>query len=86
MGGKYRSKLFIKISVKQALCCYELKQHKLRFDKERSKLFDQRKQTKLQRSCYPHHMNRDNLNNVRHETSRDSREEKKQKGVSERQN
>jgi hypothetical protein len=60
----------IKISAKESLGYFELKKHKLWFDKKCSKLSDQRKQAKLQRLQDPSEINRDNLNNVRRETSR----------------
>jgi hypothetical protein len=47
-----------------------LKKHKPWFDKGCSKLFDQRKQVKLQWLQYPSEINGDNLNNVRYEGSR----------------
>jgi hypothetical protein len=55
----------IKISVKESLGYYELKQHKPWFDEGCSKLLDQRKQAKLQWLQYPSEINGDNLNNVK---------------------
>jgi hypothetical protein len=43
------------------LCYYELKEHKLWFDEEFSKLLDQRKQDKLQFLLDPREINGDNL-------------------------
>jgi hypothetical protein len=54
-----------------------LKKHKPWFDEGCSKLFAQRKQDKLQWLQYPHQINGDNLNNVRHEASRHFRNKKK---------
>jgi hypothetical protein len=60
----------IKISVKESLGYYELKQHMPWFDEGCSKLLDQRKQAKLQWLQNPSEISGDNLNNVRHEASR----------------
>jgi hypothetical protein len=60
----------IKASATESLGYYELIQHKPWFDEESSKLYNQRKQAKLQWLQNPSQTNRDNLNNVRHETSR----------------
>jgi hypothetical protein len=60
----------IKISDKVNVSYYELKKHKTWFDRGCSDLFDQRKQAKLQWLQNPCVINRDNLNNVKHETSR----------------
>jgi hypothetical protein len=60
----------IKISAKESLGYYELKQHKPWFDEGCSKLLDQRKQTKLQWLQDPSEINGDNLNNVRCEPNR----------------
>jgi hypothetical protein len=49
-----------------------------------SKLLDQRKQAKLQWLQDPSEMNGDNLNNVRHDASRQFKNKKE--GISERQN
>jgi hypothetical protein len=49
-----------------------MKQHKLWFDEKYLGLLDQRKQTKMQWVQDPSQSNIDNLNNVRHETSRHS--------------
>jgi hypothetical protein len=58
-----------KISAKESLGYFELKKHKPWFDKECSKLADQRKQAKLQWLQDPSEINGDNLNNVRCEAS-----------------
>jgi uncharacterized protein YaaR (DUF327 family) len=68
----------IKISAKETLGYYELKKHKPCFDEGRSKLLDQRKQTKLQWLQDQNEINGDNLNNVRHEASRHFRNKKKE--------
>jgi hypothetical protein len=60
----------IKISVKESLVYYELKQDKSWFDEGCSKSLDQRKQAKLQWLQEPNEINEDNLNNVRCEVSR----------------
>jgi hypothetical protein len=54
----------IKISAKESLGYYELKQHKPWFDKGCSKFLDQRKQAKLQWLQNPSEINGDNLNNI----------------------
>jgi hypothetical protein len=48
------------------------------FDDECSKLIDQRKQVKLQWLQNPNRTNRDNLQNIRHETSRIFRNKKRE--------
>jgi hypothetical protein len=60
----------IKISAKESLGCFELKKHKQWFNKGCSKLFDLRKQAKLQWLQDPAERNGDSLNNVGHEASR----------------
>jgi hypothetical protein len=67
----------IKISVKESLDYYELKQHKPWFDEGCSELY-QRKQAKLQWIQDPSEINGDNLNNVRCETSRHFRNKKRE--------
>jgi uncharacterized protein YaaR (DUF327 family) len=57
---------------------YYLKQHKLWFDEECSELLDQRRQAKLQWLQNPSQTNGDNLNNVRCETNRTFRDEKRE--------
>jgi hypothetical protein len=59
----------IKISAKESLHYYELKQDKPWFDEGCSKLLDQRKQAKLQWLQDPSEINGDNLSNVRHEAT-----------------
>jgi hypothetical protein len=55
-----------------------MKKHKPWFDKGCSKLLDQRKQAKMQWLQDPSEINRDNLNNVRHEASRHFRNKKRE--------
>jgi Zn-finger nucleic acid-binding protein len=52
--------------------------HKPWLDEGCSKLLDQRKQAKLQRLQDPSEINGDNMNNVRHEASRYSRNKKRE--------
>jgi hypothetical protein len=66
------------MSAKKSLGHYELKKHKPWFDQVCSKLLDQRKQAKLQRLLDSSEINGDNLNNIRHETSRDFRNRKRE--------
>jgi hypothetical protein len=66
----------IKISAKESLVYYELKKHKPWFNKRCSKLLNQRKQEKLQWLLDPSKINGDNLNNVKHEASRQFRNKK----------
>jgi hypothetical protein len=68
----------IKMSVKESLGYYELKQHKPWFDEGCSELLDQRKQAKLQWLQDPNEINRDNLNNVRYEACRHFRNKKRE--------
>ncbi len=67
----------IKTSAKESLCLHELKQHKPWFDEEFLHFLDERKQAKLQWVQDPSQRNVDNLNNVRHESSRHFRNKKK---------
>jgi hypothetical protein len=67
----------IKISVKESLGYYELKQHKPWFDEGCSELLDQRKQAKLQLLQDPSEINGDNMNSVRREASRHFRNRKR---------
>jgi hypothetical protein len=60
-----------------------LKQHKLWFDKECSKLLGQQKQAKLQLLQTPSQTNGDDLNNVRHESSITYQEQKEGKKINE---
>lgn len=59
----------MKISAKESLGYYRLKQHKLWFDKEYSKFGNQRKPAKLQWLQNLSRMNEDNLDNVSTEIS-----------------
>jgi hypothetical protein len=68
----------IKISAKESLGYYEPKQHKPGFDEGCSELLDQRKQAKQQWLQDPSEINGDNLNNVRHETSRHFKNKKRE--------
>jgi hypothetical protein len=68
----------IKISTKESLGYYEMKQHKPWFDEGCSNLLDQRKQAKLQWLQDPSEIKGDNLNNVRRETSRHFRNNKRE--------
>jgi hypothetical protein len=60
----------IKISSKESVGYYELQKHKQWFDEGCSELLDQMKQTKRQWLEDPSEINRDTLNNIRHEASR----------------
>jgi hypothetical protein len=60
----------INISAKEGLGYFELKKHKIWFDKGCSKLVDQRKQAKLQRLQNPSEITENSLNNVRCEARR----------------
>jgi hypothetical protein len=53
----------IKTSAKEGLCLYELRQHKPWFDEESSRLFDQRKQAKMQWLQNPNQSTVGNPNN-----------------------
>jgi hypothetical protein len=72
----------IKITTKESLGYYELKKHKPCIHEGCSKLFDQKKQTRMQFLENPSEINVDNLNNIRCEASRHFRNKK---GISERQ-
>jgi hypothetical protein len=67
----------IKTSAKENLGYQKLKHNKPWFDDECSKLIHQRKQAKLQWLQNPNQTNRDNLQNIRHETSRIFRNKKR---------
>jgi hypothetical protein len=67
----------IKISAKESLSYYELKQHKPWFDEGCSEL-DLKKQAKVQWLQDPSEINGDNLKNVRRETSRHFRNKKRE--------
>jgi hypothetical protein len=66
----------IKMLVKESLCYYELKKHEQLFNERSPELLDQRKQTKLQWLQDPSKINGDDLNNIRHEASRNFRNKK----------
>jgi lipoate-protein ligase A len=68
----------IKISEKESLGYYELKQHKPWLDEGCSELLYQRKQAKPQWLRDPSEINGDNLRIVRHETSRHFRNKKRE--------
>jgi hypothetical protein len=68
----------IKISVERSLGYHELKVHKPWFNEGWSKLFNQRKQAKLQWLQGISEINRQNLNSVRHEASRHFTNKKKE--------
>jgi hypothetical protein len=68
----------IKISAKDSLGQHEGKQQKPWFDEEYSQFLDKRKQAKIQWLQNPNQSNGDNLNNVRHESSRHFRNKKKE--------
>jgi hypothetical protein len=64
-------------SARENRSCYELRQHKIWFDEEHSKLLDERKQDKLQLLQNSSQINGDTLSNLRCETKRTSKNEKK---------
>jgi hypothetical protein len=68
----------IKTSAKDNLGYQKLKHNKPWFDDECSKLIDQLKQVKLQWFQNPSQINGDNLQNLRHETSRIFRNKKRE--------
>jgi hypothetical protein len=68
----------IKTSAKNNLGYQKLEQNKPWFDDECSKLIDQRKQAKLQWLQNQSHINGDNLQNLRRETSRTFRNKKRE--------
>jgi hypothetical protein len=68
----------IKICDKECISHCEAKRHKPWFDEECSKLFDQRKQVKLEWLQDPSVVNEDNLSNVRREASRHFRNNKRE--------
>jgi hypothetical protein len=70
-SGSFRED--INASAKERVVYYELKQHKQWFDKECSKLLDQRKHAKLQWLQNPSQMHGDNVNSVRCVISRTSK-------------
>jgi hypothetical protein len=77
MLGRVLEKTF-KTSTKDNLGYQKLKHNKPWFDDECSKLIDQWKQAKLQWLQNPNQINRDNLQNLRHETSRIFRNKKRE--------
>jgi hypothetical protein len=66
----------IKISAKESLGLYELKQHEPLLDEECLQLLDQRKQVKMQWLQDPNRRNVDNLNHVRREARKHFRNKK----------
>jgi hypothetical protein len=68
----------IKTSAKENLGYQKLKHNKPWFDDECSKLTDQQKQAKIQWLQNPNQINRDNLQNLRHETNRIFRNKKRE--------
>jgi hypothetical protein len=68
----------INISAKESLCHYELEKHKRQLDEGCSKLLYQRKQTTFQWLQDPCEINGDNINNRRHEVSRQFRDKEKE--------
>ena len=72
----------MKTSAKESLILYEMKQHKPWFDEECSRFLDQRKQAKMQWLQDPNQDHDNNLDTLRHETSRNFSEKKKE-GMSE---
>jgi hypothetical protein len=68
----------IKTSVKENLGCQKLKYNKTWFDDECSKLIDNQKQAKLHWLQNQNQINGDNLQNLRHETSRTFRSKKRE--------
>jgi hypothetical protein len=68
----------IKTSAKGNTKYHRLKHNKTWFDNECSKLIDQRKQAKSQYLQNPSQINRDNQQNLRHETSRTFRNKRRE--------
>jgi hypothetical protein len=68
----------IKISAQDSLGCCESKPSKLWFHEECSKLFDRRKQAKLQWLQDPSEANEDNMSDVRREASGHFRHKKRE--------
>jgi hypothetical protein len=67
----------MKTSAKESLILYEMKQHKPWFEEECSRFLDQRKQAKMQWLQDPNENHDNNLDTLRHETSRNFSEKKK---------
>jgi hypothetical protein len=72
----------MKVLATESLSYYEMKKHKPQSDEEGSKLSHQRKQATLQWLQDPSYTNGNNLDSVRHDTSRTFRGKKE--GVPER--
>jgi hypothetical protein len=68
----------IKTSAKESLALYEMKQHKVRFDKECSRFLDEKEKDKMQWVQNPTQSYEYNLNIARRETSRHFRNIKKE--------
>jgi hypothetical protein len=68
----------IKTSAKDNLGCQQMKHNKPWCNDECLKLIDQQKQAKLQWQQNPSQINGDNLQNLRHETSRTFRNKKRE--------
>ena len=68
----------IKISAKESLGLYELKQYKSWFQEECSQFSDLRKQANMLWLQHPNKYNVDNLNNVKHEACRHFRNKEKE--------
>jgi hypothetical protein len=68
----------VKISAKESLGLYELKQHKTWFDEKFLRFVDQMKQIKMQWLQDPGGNNIDNLNTIRREARRRFRNKKKE--------
>jgi hypothetical protein len=61
---------------KEGLGYFELKRHKLWFDKRCSKLLDRKKQATFKGYKIQAKLNRDNMNNIRSEANRNFRNKK----------
>jgi hypothetical protein len=68
--GIYQYMKDYKVSSKESIGYHQLKKHKPWFDEGCSKLLDQRKRAKLQWLQDPSEINGDNLDNIKHQTSR----------------
>jgi len=67
----------LKTSAKERVSLYKYKQHQLWFGVECVRSLDQRQQAKMQWLQNPNQSNVNNLNNVKHETSRRLRKRKR---------
>jgi len=67
----------VRVSAKQSLVLYELKQHKPWFDEACLRFLDHRKQAEMKWLQDPNKSNLDNLNDVRLENSRHFRNKSK---------